>query len=310
MKVCVLRLFEQSGQRKSAPKSWDANMKEPLAFSRRLSNAIVVGTTTVILPIHLSLGKPVSFSPSAFAPSSTSTISLNKPDDSLLSPSSSKSTSEFIPNEAQRAAAEGNAAFAQGNFQRAIRAYEEVLQLAPNNLVGLVNLGIAQYRAGKTESAEKNLKHAISLRLETGTAWLALGTLYMDQNRLDEALAALAQAKIYEAQNPRVRNYLGVVMNRLGWPDAAESELRAAVELDTTYRDAHYNLAVIYMARTPPAFELAKRHYYIAIQCGAPRDANMEKTLKSPSPSQKFPIPPNDSHHTENLDNRDVHGRS
>ncbi len=241
-----------------------------------------LGVTMVLVAINFGFGKQAGSSPSTAAATSTSSsFSDNSAAGHLLSPSSAQGPSEFIPAEARRAAAEGNAAFTQGNFRQAVRAYQEVLQLAPNNLVGLVNLGVAEYRLGENASAEKNLKHALSLRLETGTAWLTLGIMYMDQNRLDEALAALAQARLYEAQNARVHNYLGVVMNRLGWSDAAESELRAAVELDTTYRDAHYNLAVVYMDRTPAAVELAKRHYYIALQCGAPRDANMEKSFKS-----------------------------
>lgn len=203
--------------------------------------------------------------------------------DKLLSPPSGispKATFEFIPMEARLAATVGNAAFAKGNFPQAVRAYQKVLELAPNNLVGLVNLGITQCRMGDISSAEKNLKHAVSLRIETGVAWLTLGTVYMDQNRLDEALAALTQARLYDSQNARVHNYLGVVMNRLNWSDAAESELRTAVELNPGYSDAHYNLAVIYMSRNPPSIELAKRHYYIAVKNGAIRDANMEKSFK------------------------------
>lgn len=235
----------------------------------------------VLLAINFGFSKQTKFSPSLAAPSPTSSSFLDKSADHLLSPSSAQGSSEFIPAEARRAAAEGNAAFAQGKVRQAVRAYQEVLQLAPNNLVGLVNLGVAEYRLGDNASAEKHLKRALSLRLETGTAWLALGTMYMDQGRLNEALAALTQARLYEAQNARVHNYLGVVMNRMGWSDAAESELRSAVELDTTYRDAHYNLAIAYMDRNPPAIELAKRHYYIALQCGAPRDVSMEKSFKS-----------------------------
>ena len=204
---------------------------------------------------------------------------------SNASTKSPETSFQFIPIEARRAAGIGNAAFVRGDFRSAVRAYQEVLQLVPNNLVGLVNLGVAQYRLGDTVSAEKNLKRALSLRLETGVAWLTLGTMYMDQNHLNEALAALAQARVYDSQNARVHNYLGVVMNRLGWSDAAESELRTAIELNTTYSDAHYNLAVVYMDRQPPSIELAKRHYYAAVNLGAARDARMEKNFKTVSPS-------------------------
>ena len=35
---------------------------------------------------------------------------------------------------------------------------------------------------------------------------------------------------------------------------------RKAIELDETYAEAHYNLAVLYLERQPPAIELARRH--------------------------------------------------
>jgi Flp pilus assembly protein TadD len=252
-------------------------MIQQRTFQRILGYLLVVGM--VFLMIHfflLSSAKPVENAQLQRPLPSFPLLSKEE----LVSSHSGKS-SEFIPLEAQRAAAEGNTAFSRGDFRQAVGAYQEVVQLLPNNLVGLVNLAVAQYRAGDIPSAEKNLKRALSLRLETGVAWLTLGTAYMDQNRLDEALAALVQARLYDPQNAHVHNYLGVVMNRIGWSDAAESELRTAVELDTAYSDAHYNLAIVYMDRTPPAVELAKRHYYLALQHGARRDAHMETYFKN-----------------------------
>ncbi len=251
----------------------------------------VIGMGIIVMAPRAGFTQPAKPPlPSVNKPESDQSLQQKSPSaahsssDELLSPPSTQTSAEFVPAVAQQAAAEGNTAFTSRNFKQALLAYQEVLQLAPNNLVGLVNLGVIQYRLGDFTSAEKNLKQAISLRLETGVAWLTLGSLYMDRNRLDEAFAALAQARLYDSQNPRIHNYLGVVMNRMGWSDAAESELRTAVELDNAYSDAHYNLAVIYMDRNPPAVELAKRHYYFAMKYGALRDANMEKSFKNAAP--------------------------
>jgi len=189
----------------------------------------------------------------------------------------------FVPEVARRAAADGNAAFAKGDYDAARKSYQEVLRLVPDNLTGLVNLGVVEFRAGNIVEAEKVLKQTIGIRLETGPAWLTLGILYYEQNRMDEALAALAQAVLYDPANARAHNYFGVVMGAKGWFDAAESELRRAVEIDSEYRDAHYNLAILYMQRRPPAVELAKRHYFRSTELGAPPDPALEKRLKSAS---------------------------
>ena len=189
--------------------------------------------------------------------------------------------SGFVPEIAKQAAAEGNAAFLRKDYSGARKAYQRMLDVMPANVLGLVNLGVVEFSAGKTDKAEELLKKAVTIRLENPAAWLTLGIIYMDREQFDAALAALAQAALQDPRNPRTRNYLGVVIGRKGWIDGAQSELRRAVELDPSYSDAHYNLAVFYLEEKPPAVELARRHYYRAIELGAEKDPAIEKVLNS-----------------------------
>ena len=106
----------------------------------------------------------------------------------------------------------------------------------------------------------------------------------MDEDRSDAALAALSQAALYDPKSARTRNFLGVVIGRRGWIDGAQAELRRAVELDPSYTDAHYNLAVFYLQEKPPAIELARRHYFKARELGLEKDDAMEKVFKSTTP--------------------------
>jgi tetratricopeptide (TPR) repeat protein len=199
-------------------------------------------------------------------------------------PPPNEAAKDYVPDIARAAAAAGNNAFAHSNYKTAREAYERLLKLAPDNLLGLVNLGLVEYTTGDVKDAEPLLRKAVQLRIETAPAWLTLGLIYIDQNRLDEALAALAEAALYDPKNPRIHNYLGVVFGRKGWIDAAEAELREALTIDPDYSDANYNLAVFYLEKTPPSIELARRHYYRAIQLGAPPDQDIEKTLKANPP--------------------------
>ena len=198
----------------------------------------------------------------------------------------------YVPEVARHAAAEGNAAFARRDLERAYRAYSTVLELAPDNLLGLINLGVVEYSLKKFDDAESHLKRAVQIKLDASPAWLTLGIIYMDQNRLEEALAALAQATLYDPRNARGRNYLGVVVGRKGWIDGAQAELRKAVEIDPNYSDAHFNLAVFYLEGKPPSVELARRHYFRAIELGARPDLEIEKTLKKEPVASPMPKPP------------------
>jgi tetratricopeptide (TPR) repeat protein len=199
---------------------------------------------------------------------------------------------KYVPDVARQAAAEGNAAFARGDYERARRAYTGLLELAPDNLLGLINLGVVEYSLKKFEDAEAHLKKAVQIKLDAAPAWLTLGILYLDRDRLDDALAALTQATLYDPRNARAHNYLGVVVGRKGWIDGAQVELRRAVEIDPNYGDAHFNLAVFYLEGKPPSLELARRHYYRALELGAEPDPELEKTLKaspgaSPAPANR-----------------------
>jgi tetratricopeptide (TPR) repeat protein len=207
----------------------------------------------------------------------------------LAQPTPPPNDGKYVPDVARQAAAEGNAAFARGDYERARRAYAGVLELAPDNLLGLINLGVVEYSLKKFEDAESHLKKAVQIKLDAAPAWLTLGILYLDRNRLDEALAALTQATLYDPRNARAHNYLGVVVGRKGWIDGAQVELRRAVEIDPNYSDAHFNLAVFYLEGKPPSLELARRHYYRALELGAEPDPELEKTLKAAPAASPLP---------------------
>lgn len=195
-------------------------------------------------------------------------------------PSALAQEKKFVPRQLAEALAEGNAAFVAKDYPAARSAYQQALAIEPENLIALVNLGMAEFQAGDNAKALELLEKAVRLRLETPPAWLTLGMIHMDADRFPEALAALSQAALQDPRNPRVRNFLGVVIGRQGWIDGAQQELRRAVELDPAYADAHYNLAAFYLEEKPPAVELAKRHYYKAIELGVEKDSAMEKVFQ------------------------------
>jgi len=100
-------------------------------------------------------------------------------------------------------------------------------------------------------------------------------------DKLDAALASLAMAAYLEPKDARVHQYLGVVVGSKGWYSAAEDEMRKAIELEPDYAEAHYNLAVFYLERNPPAVELARRHYYKSVDLGGAPDPELEKKVEA-----------------------------
>lgn len=180
----------------------------------------------------------------------------------------------------EKIGAEGIEAFQGGNFEGAREAYLRVLNIEPNNLPALVNLGATEFRLGNNDEAERLLRRSLQIKPDNPTAWLNLGIIYLGRDEPMRSLAAIAQAVVHAPNDPVARNYLGVAAGRNRWFDAAEAELRRAVELQPDYADAHFNLAVFCLERNPPAVELARRHYQKAMELGAAPDPLIEKALK------------------------------
>jgi Tfp pilus assembly protein PilF len=185
--------------------------------------------------------------------------------------------------EAQKIATRALGEFTRNELDTARKDFLKVLELAPGNLPTLINLGLLEYRAKKYDEAERRLKQVVRVEPESGLGWLILGVVYYDQDKFDAALAALAQAVFYEPKDARAHHYLGVTIGRKGWYLGGEDEMRKAIALAPDYAEAHFNLAVFYLQRTPPAVELARRHYQQALNLGAAPDPQVAKSLGEPT---------------------------
>lgn len=206
----------------------------------------------------------------------THIVAAPKPD---ASPQKSPASAPFIPQEARALALRAEKAFASGDLKQAESSYQQALSFSPNNPQLLVSLAAVETRMGKPDESVKTLDQALHLNYRNAPAWLLLGMNYLEQKRNEEAFAALVQATLYDSLNPRAHNYLGIAAGRKGWNEASEDELRRAIELDPTYADANFNLAVHYLRHTPPLLELARRHYQQAIDLGSSKDPAIEAQL-------------------------------
>jgi Tfp pilus assembly protein PilF len=184
-----------------------------------------------------------------------------------------------LPPEARAAAEAGISAMGKANFPAAETAFLKLLNLSPDNVSALVNLGLAEFRLGRSEAAQKYLERAIRVKPDTALAWMMLGVISMNQNDLVAATASLAQAVYLNPKSPQAHNYFAVVLAKRGWNSAAEDELQTVIRLAPDFAEAHFNLALLYLDQTPPAVELARRHYQKALDLGAPPDAGVAAKL-------------------------------
>lgn len=149
----------------------------------------------------------------------------------------------------------------------------------PQSIYALSNLGVVRFQQQKYPEAEKALREAIRVAPSDAFSHSVLGIALVQQEKYDDAIQILSRAVALDPSDAKTRNYLGISSSRKGLQEAAEQECRKAIELDEGYGDAHFNLAVIYATQTPPAKELAKRHYGRALELGVPKDSELEKLI-------------------------------
>jgi len=155
----------------------------------------------------------------------------------------------------------------------------QVLELQPDHLSALVNLGWIAQREKSWGEANEYLKRAQKLAPDNAAVWLALGLVALEQKRLEFAHAAFAQVVALDPKHARAHRLLGLTLCRKGWYSGAEEELRRSLELEPDDAGAHFNLAVLYLQRQPAARELARRHYYRALDLGSAPDNSIASSL-------------------------------
>ena len=170
---------------------------------------------------------------------------------------------------------EGHAAQQKGNYDIALKRYQEVLSIDPYHVTTLNNmsiifinqsrladaeavlmkimektedadafnhLGVVYMRSGRLEAAEKLLQHALLLSPFKFEIFLNLGNIYslLDQN--DKALHYALEAVKSNNTSSSAFNNLGTVLSNMAMFDEAEIAFQTAVDLDKNNLEAFVNL--------------------------------------------------------------------
>jgi len=175
----------------------------------------------------------------------------------------------------------GHAYFRQDQWDKAVAEYNEALRIDPNDRLALTHLGVALGKRGRHEEAFGLLRRVLRLDPDHIEAHISLGRLLMDSGDLSEAVVHLRSAaslrprsasihyqlgrafnglgRLDEAQvqfeqtlqlrpdDPDALNDLGIVLATKGAPNdliRAANCFRRAIEIDSGFADAHYNLGV------------------------------------------------------------------
>ncbi len=175
----------------------------------------------------------------------------------------------------------GIMALSKNDSVAAASDFAKVLEWNASHLGALVNLGWIAQRRQEWADSESFMRRALAVAPENPAVWLGLGLAVLEQSKLDAAIAAFAQVVALDPKSARGHRFFGLALGRRGWVQAAEEELRRSLEIEPDDAGAHFNLAVFHLRRKPVAVELARRHYYRALDLGFEPDPALEESLKN-----------------------------
>jgi Tfp pilus assembly protein PilF len=127
----------------------------------------------------------------------------------------------------------GNAYSAQGDWDKAIEAYQKIIEdvFYGTPHFALSNMALAYYQKKDYPRAEKYFLEALKLSPDFVNALGGLATTYMAQGRYEEAVQKLERAVRKQPKLAQLHFELGRAYRGLGEPGKARDEFQRAVQL-------------------------------------------------------------------------------
>ena len=169
--------------------------------------------------------------------------------------------------------AAGLAATRAGNYEAAVRRFNEAIELHPKCHECHHNLGLAYTEMEDYENAEAAFQRALQVKPDHVPAYQGLAVIYTAQRRVGEAAEASAQvtklmsgASQGGARDPATVFNQGLISWNAGNIDEAQAQFQETLRLDPSYGEAHYWLGLAHLngGKLPEA--AAELEEYLALE--------------------------------------------
>jgi len=96
---------------------------------------------------------------------------------------------------------QGNSAFAENDFERALQLYNQALEYAPDNHVILSNISAVEVKLEKNDEALEHINRSISLRPDWTKAYVRKSSILAGKGNYNEAIRVICDALKTDLQN-------------------------------------------------------------------------------------------------------------
>jgi putative PEP-CTERM system TPR-repeat lipoprotein len=139
----------------------------------------------------------------------------------------------------------GEVQLANRNVKQAAAYFEQAVARDPKDIASKVRLGQARLAAGDTQRALTDLEAAAQADTAGAQADVALVTIHLNRNELDQALQRADQLLRKQPGNPLAYNLRGLTLLARNDREGARKDFERALELQPAYFPAAHNLALL-----------------------------------------------------------------
>ena len=162
--------------------------------------------------------------------------------------STGRSEKAEAAEEMEAALQHGDAAFRDGDYKEALRAYEAVRRIEPDQPRAVVAGATCLLKTHQVKAAKDLLTDYLTRHRGDVAARLTLARTLLRGAEFDAAAVELRRVREAEPQNLLALYNLGFIAYRNGDYPSAEKDLREALRVRPEHPEAHYTLGLTYLA--------------------------------------------------------------
>jgi len=174
----------------------------------------------------------------------------------------------------------GNKFFDETQYQLALIEYERVARLIPDQHNAYHELSQVLYRLTNYDKAIEYANRAISLDSGCWLCYQALGNIYDDSGKPEEALVQYQKAVDLAPNSGRPLYNLALTLNRLNRKQEAISALEKAVNLDSQYSSPYRLLGLLLAERGELYLAKAQLEKFVVLEKSGDRFEKVSNYLK------------------------------
>lgn len=164
----------------------------------------------------------------------------------------------------------------EGRTTEAVPYFEHALQLNPDHLIALDNLGNAYRQLQQWEAAQKILERAVAVGPQDSEANYSLAMVYAQLGDSDRAYEYLQRTLKIRPDYPEALNNLGILYLRTNRRDQAVASFEECIRVAPNFDQSYLNLARVYALEGTPD---KTRHVLLALLKQHPDHAQARSML-------------------------------